>query len=249
MNRSLQSGFTLVELLIAMLISAFLIIGLIQIVTAASSSFRLQDNQSEVQENGRHIISTLGKLIRQTGFNPQPWNLDNEVPGLSADTLDHVTARSDRLVIRSWSNTNCFDNRNPVEDEFGEAAFFIRETLFDLNSQKNLAQTCRYGPASSELVTQINHQGFVPNVESFQLLYGEDRDDDGQVDHWVRGGEWSEQQQVLGIRIAVLLSSTDPVVEPRAQTFSLLDAEHRVSANGKLYRLVVFATAIKGRSG
>ena len=48
-----QDGLTLVELLVAVLIAAFLIIGLVQIVMAARGSFRLQENQAEVQENGR----------------------------------------------------------------------------------------------------------------------------------------------------------------------------------------------------
>ena len=248
-SRPLQLGLTLIELLITLVMSALLIIGLIQIVMAASSSFRLQDNQAEVQETGRYAVSTLAKLIRQIGFNPQPWNPDFEPQGLTAETQDQVTTRTDRLAIRFWSDTNCFDNRNPVEDEFGQAAFYIRESVFDLNSQNNLAHTCRYGPTPTELVTQVNHQGFIRNVVSFQALYGEDNNDDGHVDHWVKAGAWSEQERVLGIRMALLLRSSDPVVEAVARSYAVLDTEYTVAADGKLHRLLVFSTAIRGRSG
>ena len=64
-HRQKQKGMLLAELLIAALLSAFLVIGLVQIVAAARSSFRLQENEAEVQENGRHAIATLGVLIRQ----------------------------------------------------------------------------------------------------------------------------------------------------------------------------------------
>jgi len=105
-----QKGLMLAELLVAVLLSAFLVMGLVQIVSAARSSFRLQENEAEVQENGRHAIATLGVLIRQAGFSPQPWNESFQSPALTPDTRDRVSSESDRLALRSWSNLNCFDN-------------------------------------------------------------------------------------------------------------------------------------------
>ena len=244
-----QDGLTLVELLVAVLIAAFLIIGLVQIVMAARGSFRLQENQAEVQENGRYIVSTIGKLIRQTAYNPQPWNKDFESTGLTLDNQDQVSTRSDRLAIRSWSNTNCFDNRNPVEDSSGEALFFLRESSFDLNGGNDLTHTCRYGPTEADFTTQIRRQGFVRNVESFQALYGQDDNGDGHVDRWVRAADWADQQQILGIRIGLLLRSTDSVVERSRQDFSVLDSDYTASADGRLRLLLEFTAPIKGRSG
>jgi len=244
-----HKGMLLVELLIAVLLSAFLVIGLVQIVSAARSSFRLQENEAEVQENGRHAIATLGVLIRQAGFSPQPWNESFASQALTSDTRDQVSSRSDRIAFRSWSNLNCFDNRNPIEDESGEPVFFIRESVFDLSSRLDLTHTCRYGPTDAEFTTQIRRQGFIQNVESFQALYGEDRDLDGNIDRWVRGGQWSDESQVLGVRLGLLLFSSDVVVEQSAQDFSVLDFQHRTGADGRLHHLFEFTAAIKGRSG
>jgi len=244
-----HGGMTLVELLVAVLIAAFLIMGLVQIVMAARSSFRLQENQAEVQENGRYAVSTLGKLIRHTGYSPQPWNEDFESTGLTPDNQDQVSTRGDRLAIRSWSNTNCFDNRNPVEDSSGEALFFLRESSFDLNDRNDLTHTCRYGLTEAGFTTQIRRQGFVRNVESFQALYGLDDNGDGHVDSWVRAADWANQEQILGIRIGLLLRSTDSVVERSKQDFSVLDFDFTSAADGRLRLLLEFTTPIKGRSG
>lgn len=244
-----QHGMLLMELMLAALLSAFLIIGLVQIVAAARSSFRLQENEAEVQENGRHAISTLGALVRQAGFRPQPWNESFELPALTSATQDRVSSRSDRIALRSWSDLNCFDNRNPVEDNSGEPAFFIRESVFDLNDRRDLMRTCRYGPTEAEFITQIRRQGFIRNVESFQALYGEDSNNDGNIDRWVRGAEWSNENGILGVRIGLLLNSSEVVVEPATQEFSVLDFQHRTRADGKLHRLFEFTAAIKGRSG
>ncbi len=121
--------------------------------------------------------------------------------------------------------------------------------MFDLNDRRDLTHTCRYGPTASELVTQIRREGFIRNVESFQAIYGEDSDNDGNIDRWVRGGEWLTEAQVLGIRLGLLLGSTDVVTEQAAQHFSILDLEYSSSADGKLHRLFEFTSAIRGRSG
>jgi type IV pilus assembly protein PilW len=244
-----QRGLLLAELLLAALISTFLIIGLVQIVTAARSSFRLQENEAEVQENGRHAVSVLSALIRQSGFSPEPWNESFDSPSLLAETQDRLSSRSDRLAIRSWSNLNCFDNRNLVEDGSGEPVFYIRESVFDLNDRRDLTHTCRYGPTATELVTQIRREGFIRNVEFFQAIYGEDSDRDGNIDRWVRGGEWLDEGRVLGVRLGLILGSTEVVTEQIAQKFSILDLEYSSSADGKLHRLFEFASAIRRRSG
>lgn len=244
-----QKGLMLVELMLSALLSAFLLTGLVQIVSAARSSFRLQENEAEIQENGRHAIAMLAGLIHQAGFSPQPWNENYSSPALTSATQDRVSSQSDRIALRSWSNLNCFDNRNPIEDASGEPAFFIRESVFDLNSRHDLTHTCRYGPTEAEFTTQIRRQGFVRNVESFQALYGEDRDHDGDIDRWVHGGQWSDETQVLGVRLGLLLSSSEVVVEQAAQDFSVLDFQHRTDADGRLHHVFEFTATIKGRSG
>jgi len=248
-SRPSSPGFTLVELLLVILLSAFLITGMVQIVSAASSSFRLQDNQAEVMENGRHAIATISRLVRQAGFSPEPWNAFYSRQGLTAETADRVSNRSDRLVLRSWSDTNCFDNQNPVVDEGGEPAFYLRESLFDLNGNHDLAHTCRYGPNESAFVTQINHQGLVRNVDSFQALYGEDTVGDGQVDQWVKGGEWAAADRVVAVRIGLLLRGSDPVVEAISRSFAVLDQPYTPSADGRVRQLFLFTSTIRGSGG
>ena len=80
-------------------------------------------------------------------------------------------------------------------------------------------------------------------------MYGEDGDHDGNIDRWVLGGEWSDESQVLGVRLGLLLNSSDVVVEQAEQDFSVLDFQYSTRADGRLHRLFVFTAAIKGRSG
>jgi len=243
-----DEGMTLLELVITMSLSAFLVLGLIQIASAASSSTRLQRNQAQIQEHARLATTALSRAIWQNGFTPQPWSELFPPLGLAENSLDNVSATSDRLAVRTWSDLNCFNNQNPDKDSSGNPLFYIRESVFDLNTSNGLTKLCRYGPSLSELTTQIRRQGFIQGVESFQVLYGEDDNLDGNIEAWVKAGLWVDPQNILGVRVGLLLSSQDAVTIAVSTRYDVLDSSVRKDADGKLRRVVQFTTTIRGRT-
>jgi hypothetical protein len=236
----------LVELMLALVISGVLISGLVQIASGARSSFRLQDNLAGMQENARYAFAVLRPAIMQAGFSPEPWRPEMQISALSPDTLDSVTARSDRLAVRYWSDLNCFENSNPVTDSSGIPLIFMKTSVFDLNDRMELTHTCRYGPDESNMKTQIRRHGLIQHVESFQLRYAEDSDGDNNADRWVRAGQWLDVRKVMGVQLGLLLRSPQAVVEAEQRTFSVLDVNLATPADGRLRRVFLLTTAIKG---
>lgn len=245
----LSAGMSLLELLIALALSALLLLGLVQIASAAASSTRLQRNQAQLQESARLAITVISRFVREAGYNPEPWNPGRKLSALPDENVDSAASGGDRLAVRSWSDINCFDNRNPELDAFGQPAFYIREAVFDLNSSDGLTWQCRYGPSESDMVTQIRRQGLVQNVETFQVLYGEDTDADGVIDRWVQAGGWDAPNRILGMRFGLLLASEDKVAGKDGPEFQVLDKLLRKQADGRLRRVFEFAAAIRSRTG
>jgi type IV pilus assembly protein PilW len=66
--RGKQSGLTLIEIMIAITLSLFLMGGLIQIVIGNKQTYKVQDAMARVQENGRFSLHFLTKDIRMAGF-------------------------------------------------------------------------------------------------------------------------------------------------------------------------------------
>jgi type IV pilus assembly protein PilW len=64
---SKQNGLTLIEILIAMVIGLFLLAGVMQIFLGSQRSYRLQENLSRMQENGRFAMDFITRDIRMTG--------------------------------------------------------------------------------------------------------------------------------------------------------------------------------------
>jgi type IV pilus assembly protein PilW len=63
-----QQGFTLVEIMVAMLLGLFLLGGGLQVVTHSKTTYRTQEALSRIQENGRFALYFLAQDIRMAGF-------------------------------------------------------------------------------------------------------------------------------------------------------------------------------------
>lgn len=65
-----QHGLTLVEILVALVISAFLMAGVIQLFLGSKQTFRSHDALSRIQENGRFALEAMSRDIRAAGYYP-----------------------------------------------------------------------------------------------------------------------------------------------------------------------------------
>ncbi|WP_262966491.1 PilW family protein [Methylobacter psychrophilus] len=120
-NKFYQTGMTLIELMIALLIGAFLLGGVIQIFIGSQQTYRMLENLSRLQENGRFALDFLARDIRMAGFlgcsdsitpnviidpkNPNP----NPLP----PTLSFATAHAilgDNNIVNNWNTNACGTN-------------------------------------------------------------------------------------------------------------------------------------------
>ncbi len=65
-----QRGLTLVEILVAIVISTFLIAGVIQLFISSKQTYRSYDALSRIQENGRFALEAMSRDIRAAGYYP-----------------------------------------------------------------------------------------------------------------------------------------------------------------------------------
>src|ERR1700760_2829763 len=70
--RTAQSGFTLVELMIAMTIALFLAGGLVTLVDGMKRAALSQDGISQLQDNERMAATLMSDVIQSAGYFPSP---------------------------------------------------------------------------------------------------------------------------------------------------------------------------------
>jgi type IV pilus assembly protein PilW len=90
MKHPTQRGFTLVELMIAVLIGLFLVGGLLTLVQAMKTTSLNQSGLSQLQESERMAMTLMGDVVQSSGYFPNP--LINTAIGVFPVTGPFTTA-------------------------------------------------------------------------------------------------------------------------------------------------------------
>jgi type IV pilus assembly protein PilW len=241
------TGFSLLEVTIAVFLSALLMSGITSLLGSSVSAYRQQLGQGQLEESSRFAHEFLVSHISQAGYQPEPWQNPGSLEAVTGESMNGGVQPGDQLGLQRRSAHNCFGNENPVKDAQGQAEFHLLQVHFQVNQANNLAMTCRYGPDVSQLTTQLNNFGLVENVESMQVLYAPDRDGDGVADGWVQAGDWPQENRVLAVRIALLFVSSRAFSRAEENTITLLDETITTPADGRLRSASTLTAAIRGR--
>jgi type IV pilus assembly protein PilW len=86
LDRRAQQGFTLIEILIALLIGLFLMGALLTVVQTNRRVFGEQNQLSQLQDNERMALTMIGDVIQSAGYYPQT------LPNMSLTLANTLTA-------------------------------------------------------------------------------------------------------------------------------------------------------------
>jgi type IV pilus assembly protein PilW len=100
-----QLGLSLIELMVAMLISSFLILGVTQIFIDNKRNYLYQQSQGENQENGRFTLKLLENELSKTGFRRNP--SDNVLYAFPAGTYGSCTFSAGQMIKKVNDTTLC----------------------------------------------------------------------------------------------------------------------------------------------
>ena len=98
-----QSGFTLVELMVALVLGLILTGGVINIYISSKQTYRMQDNQSRLQENGRFALQFLAKDLRMAGYMGCT-NLAALTPNIIANSPPMTSLFDPSTVIQGYDS-------------------------------------------------------------------------------------------------------------------------------------------------
>lgn len=65
-----QQGFTLIEIMVALVLGLILLAGIIQLFLGSKQTYRFHDALSRVQENGRFALEKMTRDLRMAGYQP-----------------------------------------------------------------------------------------------------------------------------------------------------------------------------------
>lgn len=239
-----QSGFTVIEVLVAVTISLILLLGVINIFDAGKQSYTLQNGVARLQENARYALEIMARSISLAGLNQSSTvNLDPFVTTLATDTSDGGTNVSDTIAVTYASATDC------LGDSTGAGGIAIDKFAIQAAT------------ATTPAALTCNDTTIVEGIENMQILYGEDNSthpDAGEVqkaigiaDHYIPfhadilKSDESEDGGITSVRIALLVSTVNDVnTLLDTKKYFLLNATELGPFNDRQIRRVFIRTVL-----
>ncbi|HFD11933.1 MAG TPA: prepilin-type N-terminal cleavage/methylation domain-containing protein [Crenotrichaceae bacterium] len=259
-----QSGFSLVELMIAMLVGLVLVGAVIQVFVSNKRSYVTADDTSVLNDNARYALSVLSRQLRLSGhqfepmlgrensFTNQTVAFSNPSASIQFDPGTYVfgTATNagnyDTLYMRfQGSSVKPLDvcGQSVSTDTINTVRYSVRTVDYELGSDTGVLG-CN--------VSNSGEQYFSDHVEVFRVLYGIDSNNDDVADKYVsankvlpanssrpvKGTEW---EQVVSLKIGLLLRSNNRI-KSNGDSVSYQVLDKSVSYSDAFARKVVTST-------
>ena len=229
-----QYGLTMVELMVSLVLSLFLILVAAQFFIANKSTYRTQQAQADVQERGRFAISWLGQQIRQAGY------------------------------VSNSQIASAFDVQYPVVNASGTTLAMAASQLFAGTSATlqlrvrgaddgNIVDCQGQGMSAASAVTQIISRNgnslscdgteVVPGVTQLVFEYGRDTSNDRIPDVYVSAPTASG---IYAIRVCMVVQSLENNVAPSAVSFTDCAGNASTTSNNMIAK--VFRTSVYVRN-
>lgn len=230
------TGFSLVELLTALVISTLIVLGIGQAFISQKVSYRAQNGLSRVQQTGRFVVEYVGNDIRRAGFpgvvEEASGFFDAIVPTLSTDGGG---SNSDTITLMYRTTADCFGNATPVYadgNQYAKNQYSIADP--DGDGVQDLVCT-----TFDDTDTQISSDVLARGVQNMQVLYGFNNQYVSASTLAV--GDWAT---VTGTRISFLVNSVDNTNDfTDTNTYVLLNADTLGPFNDNQRRRVFTTTS------
>lgn len=250
-----QFGFSILEVLIAIVISMIMLAGVLQIFLNSKNVYNIESNFANLQENGRFATTYLARIVRLSGYRTPPTTpqIFQDYTTVFPVATPYVTGTSgtgpngsDTITVRYQGSGNgtgtpdgtirdCLNN--------GIDSNTLASSTFSITNNNELQCQAINPNASPTNNTQI----LVSGVENMKVLYGEDVDGNGTADRYVAANFPSlNMARVVSVRISLLLRSNDPVdLIQNSVTYYILGQSYTPTATNYLRQQATFTVVLR----
>jgi type IV pilus assembly protein PilW len=199
-----QRGYTLVEMMVAVVIALFLLGGLLTMVQTTRRAFGDQNKLAQFQDSERLAMTMMGDVIQASGYFPDPlvntaltalpqystvFTTDgqsvvgtrNDVPPGDGITVRYQTASNDGIV-------NCIGQTNTTANQ----VTYINQFAVVQNADGTSSLDCTLTPVVAGVAGAPTTYQLVTGVQTLKITYGVKTDtssDDNRVDSFLRADE------------------------------------------------------------
>lgn len=316
----LSSGFSLIEIMIALVLGMILMAGLIQILVNANNGFRMQTQLERVQETGQFAVSYIAQDIRNADswgcLSSTTWVVNNLatktgyynfsagvagtanqatggsiVAGTDTITISGVQlASGSNALITPYPTTTLSSLVTNASTNFAAGTIVLVSDCLtgdifqvtNANASTGLLSHTTGGVSPGNAVATLSKvysvasfiylpymrmysiqndstgapalfvttasgaQALLSNVENMLILYGEDTDGDGAADRYVRANQVTDMNDVLSIRVSLVVRSANDNIVTTPQSY-IFNGQTVTPTDNRLRRVYTQTLTIRNR--
>ncbi|MBK8971950.1 MAG: PilW family protein [Hahellaceae bacterium] len=234
-----QWGLSLIELMVALVVSLILLGGLVQLVVTNKQTYNFQQSQALNQENSRYSFFYLETILNKAGYRAAPQDGIDVVFGQASADANCSAFVKGQVVASSLAGTGaCIRYQRAASGELDCAgAAVAAATPFVTRVYYNSAGKSLMCGAQGATAVAL-----VENVEGVQVSYGIDTGS-SNLSFVSTPSDWTD---VRAIRFAVLTASESQVLDaPQNYTFPLMAATATTAADRRAYRSTMKTVQIR----
>jgi type IV pilus assembly protein PilW len=226
-----QQGFTLVELMVAITISVFLIGGLLMMVQSTRNAFGNQNLLGQLQDNERLALTFMTDVIESAGFFPDPVNntaalllpanVTYVTPGQAVFGTFSAAAPGDSVSIRyaaAAGDNNLFNCLGLPNTGAATDVFTNTFAIDPVNQQLVCTASSQLAAFPTKTIPLVN------GVQNMSILYGIKRsaNDTGScADTYLNAAQMLPADWSSVCSVSVTLTFTNPIPPQNPPTITI----------------------------
>ena len=270
-SKKRQTGLTLIELLISLVIGLFLLVGITSSYLSSKKNSIQRNEFSMLEDNGRLALEVLKSTIQHAGYSSTNGAtitdkfMNDSVKSYTCRTVDGVGGVS----VKNEALFSSDSTEDGAESDSIGVAYYGDSILSTDCAGQTLPLGCQFTPGANIEASRIYNAFYVDDneqllcagsradtaqviadgVENLQVLYGVDANGDNSADRYVSHDDVNDLWgQVVNVQIGVLVKSSKQIKDvAESEVFTLLDKVITISPADR-YQRAVFSTTITLRN-
>ena len=242
-----QGGMTLIELVISMLLSLYLIAGMSQIFMQSQKNFALERHLADMTEDAVFVLDLLSKSLSLAGYSSDGkmdlFKTDSTVMGskINFNQDEYIRGLDNELIFR-FKTTNEKDLNNSLctsSLKYNQNDILTIYIYEDKDSDGIPVFYCKV--KQSSVTEPFNAKPLISQVEKLEFRYGvQNKNDinnpDDDTFYYAKAADIKDWKSVFAVKVFLVMRSADNNVTSAKMKYTIENTSYTASDN-RLYHV------------